>query len=63
MDKGVIFTILEIVSFVFIMWCVYNYNKFIKGWSKLKERKARVGVDKGDRYIQEINKLTNYKGG
>lgn len=63
MSKEIIFIILKIVSFVFIIWCIYNYNKFIKGWSRLKKKEVRLGIDGGDRYIEEINKLTNYKGG
>ena len=63
MSKEAILTILKIISVIFILWCVYNYDKFIERWNKLKERKAKWKFDMGDRYVQEINKLTNYRGG
>jgi hypothetical protein len=63
MIKEDIFIILEFFSFLFIIWCVYHYDWFFDRWNKLKERKARWKFDMGDRYIEEINKLTGHKGG
>lgn len=49
--------ILKIISFIFIIWCIYNYDKFYNRYRENIKRK----LFKGDNYIEEINRLTGYK--
>lgn len=58
-DYTVVLTILKILSFIFILWCIINYDKFGNKYHELIKRR----LYRGDDYIKEVNRITNYKTG
>jgi len=53
---------LEAIAFCIIIYIVYSYDKLYNYWKRKKEEIVRSQINSGDKYIEEINKLTNYKG-
>ena len=52
---------LEGVSFLFVLWCIINCDKI---YQRFLERKRKIVIDSlmaGDRYIEEVNRITNYR--
>lgn len=54
--------IFELIGWIIIVVIIFNYDKISKLILKRAEKTIKKRQDKNDKYIDWVNKVTNYKG-